>query len=1192
MVRSSKRGVVPGLPQGHATMSVPSSPDLLPSPSKAASFQTLPVGSFRPLVRSPARPMKLGVSPELSHSDRTPASRGCADPRMDNLNIDEELAKRRAEVVEWIDGLFPDLVVDIDASEQGLRARLLDGAVLFRILNRFRLFGSEVIGNGNRVSTEKRFDCIISFISAVEQMGLPGFKFSDLEQEPLELVDLSFEFGPMTAVIYCLWCLKNHLSCNFGEENAKSPLNHVVEARRRSKTMEIKRVKSLKFFREKSNYSAEKSADSAEDQQNSLVDLRLKHLLRASPVFSEPSTPHSDRNGHKFHEVFQLKQGRYSELPAAKISEMLKSNSLDNAPTQSLLSVIHGILEESIERGNGEIPFRVACLLKKVIQEIERRIATQADHIRNQNNLIKAREDKFQSRIRVLETLANASNEEAQMVMNQLDQLKDEKSKTVEKKIHSEDIIRIIKDKDKRDKVVSELKQTLETMKRSYQEQLQQLERNANDSELELKQRLKEAECLLSESRERREQIEAEINSKYQNWSKKVDIFQSFIALLLQSIQGLRESYSSMKHEFVDTEKRWSEEFTNLGEKMKVLTDTADSYHEVLAENRKLYNEVQELKGNIRVYCRIRPFLSEENKRQTSVENIGENGELVLVNTSKQGKDGKRMFNFNKVFGPSATQAISFGIMTGSGKTYTMTGPDGGSEKDWGVNFRALNDLFNISRSKSGTFRHELSYHFFPHSSCSFMILGISSLDFFFQLFPINYHTLGIMATTQPNGLAVPDATIHPVETTSDVLELMKIGHLNRAVCSTALNERSSRSHSILTVHVQGTDLKSETTLRGSLHLVDLAGSERVDRAEVVGDRLKEAQHINKSLSALGDVIFALSQKSSHVPYRNSKLTQVLQSSLGGHAKTLMFVQINPDVGSYSETLSTLKFAERVSGVELGAAKSQKEGKEVRDLIEQVASLKDTIARKEEEVEQLKQEKNLRSQSADAKIERHSKGLLKQNSSPPGGVSNLGATVQLKQKILVRKPVNKSKTAKNHENNSENGYHSESSSQKSAEESKYRRQGFSRPTVHKLVRSSSADVELSDIHDEDAEERSSDISDSVASSMVADTGGSRNSVVEFSLFPEQKKPSETPKEKELILLNLPLFTSFNDLLVHLLCSLWIKIPVRIPKPPLKTIGQDTVTQPKINDALKPSNSRKGTNHVRTPSPARATKRWQ
>lgn len=91
----------------------------------------------------------------------------------------------------------------------------------------------------------------------------------------------------------------------------------------------------------------------------------------------------------------------------------------------------------------------------------------------------------------------------------------------------------------------------------------------------------------------------------------------------------------------------------------------------------------------------------------------------------------------------------------------------------------------------------------------------------------------------------------------------------------------SSCEYSILTVHVRGTDLETNAVLRGCLHLVDLAGSERVDRSEATGDRLREAQHINKSLSALGDVIYALAQKSAHVPYRNSKLTQVLQSSLG-----------------------------------------------------------------------------------------------------------------------------------------------------------------------------------------------------------------------------------------------------------------------------------------------------------------------
>ncbi|KAL1563861.1 Kinesin-like protein KIN-14P [Salvia divinorum] len=184
----------------------------------------------------------------------------------------------------------------------------------------------------------------------------------------------------------------------------------------------------------------------------------------------------------------------------------------------------------------------------------------------------------------------------------------------------------------------------------------------------------------------------------------------------------------------------------------------------------------------------------------------------------------------------------------------------------------------------------------------------------------------------------------------------MDIGLQNRAKSSTAMNERSSRSHSIVSIHTRGTDLKSGSSLRGSLHLVDLAGSERIDRSEVTGDRLKEAQHINKSLSALGDVVFALLQKSAHVPYRNSKLTQVLQSSLGGHAKTLMFVQLNPDATSFSETLSTLKFAERVSGVELGAAKSNKDNKGAHELMDQVTTLTESLAKKEEEIEALQKQ--------------------------------------------------------------------------------------------------------------------------------------------------------------------------------------------------------------------------------------------
>ncbi|KAF1859561.1 hypothetical protein Lal_00010145 [Lupinus albus] len=217
----------------------------------------------------------------------------------------------------------------------------------------------------------------------------------------------------------------------------------------------------------------------------------------------------------------------------------------------------------------------------------------------------------------------------------------------------------------------------------------------------------------------------------------------------------------------------------------------------------------------------------------------------------------------------------------------------------------------------------------------------------------LDLHTLGILSHSQPNGLAVPDASMYPVKSTSDVMKLMDIGLKNRAKGSTAMNERSSRSHSVVSIHVRGLDNKAGTSLQGNLHLVDLAGSERVDRSEVIGDRLKEAQHINKSLSALGDVIFALAQKSAHVPYRNSKLTQLLQTSLGGQAKTLMLVQINSELKSFSESVSTLKFAERVSGVELGAARSTKAGTDVKDLMEQIATLKDEIVIKDGEIEQL-----------------------------------------------------------------------------------------------------------------------------------------------------------------------------------------------------------------------------------------------
>ncbi|KAJ4839685.1 hypothetical protein Tsubulata_041115 [Turnera subulata] len=470
------------------------------------------------------------------------------------------------------------------------------------------------------------------------------------------------------------------------------------------------------------------------------------------------------------------------------------------------------------------------------------------------------------------------------------------------------------------------------------------------------------------------------------------------ISLHQNQLEELRSHYKVTKREFRQAQAIWQDELTRLEYHINSLEVASSSYQNVLEENRQLYNQVQDLKGTIRVYCRVRPFLPGQSNGQSTVDYIGENGNIMIVNPLKRGKEARKVFSFNKVFGTSVTQGtfssfdmeISYSIrnmiaeqiyddtrplirsvldgynvcifaygQTGSGKTYTMSGPDLTAEDTWGVNYRALRDLFQISKTRADVIHYEVGVQMIEIYNEQVRDLLVSdeihpASPLSIPVFPLTIYTLDIRNNSQLNGLNVPDASWVPVSSTQDVLDLMRIGQRNRAVGATALNERSSRSHCVLTVHVYGKELVSGSILKGCLHLVDLAGSERVDKSEAVGERLKEAQHINRSLSALGDVISALAQKSPHVPYRNSKLTQVLQDSLGGHAKTLMFVHINPELNSIGETISTLKFAERVASIELGAARSNKETGEIRELKEEISSLKQALERKEGELEQVK----------------------------------------------------------------------------------------------------------------------------------------------------------------------------------------------------------------------------------------------
>ncbi|XP_006644693.2 kinesin-like protein KIN-14C [Oryza brachyantha] len=881
---------------------------------------------------------------------------------------DFDAANRRAEVIDWLGGLLPNFDLPLDSSDEELRDYLIDGAALCYIAD--KLMPGVLEGMWGGYASDQRSN-VKKFLSVVAEMGLPGFSVKDLEE------------GSMSSIVECLLAIKDSVTTQLGGHISncatKTPIRRKLELRETDGPV--------------LSVATPGRRSPGEERRKGFWDPKSQ---QRSPLLS----------GQMVNEVVQFKQGSYMDLPAAKISEMLHSNSLDNAPTQSLLRVVNGILDESIERKRGEIPHRVVHLLRNVIQEIEHRICIQADHIRNQNSITKTREDKYRSKIKALETLVNGTNEENEIAINRLEVVKVEKTKIDEKrKLGEQDMIRLMREKENAETIINSLHQEIQVMTRMHEQLREQMETKARQMEEHLSLRAKEAEFCLMQSKKKVEEVEAASQLKSQLWSKKANIFQSFMNNQKLCIKDIKISSQSIKQEMYALQMTWRDEISNIGHDLKGLVDAAENYHKVLAENQKLFNEVQELKGNIRVYCRVRPFLPGQDGKLTAIDYIGENGEILISNPSKQGKEGYRMFKFNKVFGTHASQAEVFSDIqplirsvldgfnvcifaygqTGSGKTYTMSGP-GTSRKDWGVNYRALNDLFDISLSRKNAFSYEVGVQMVE--IYNEQVRDLLSND-------IAQKRLGIWSTSQPNGLVVPDASLHPVKSTSDVLDLMEIGQSNRAVGSTALNERSSRSHSILTVHVRGLDMTNGSTSRGCLHLIDLAGSERVERSEATGDRLKEAQHINKSLSALGDVIFSLAQKNAHVPYRNSKLTQVLQSSLGGQAKTLMFVQINPDVESYSETISTLKFAERVSGVELGAAKSNREGKDIKELLEQVASLKDTIARKDMEIEQLQL---LKSKSPSTLIDRNSSSLLRQSTSSTG-LSSLPAATQQNQPL-------------------------------------------------------------------------------------------------------------------------------------------------------------------------------------------------
>uniref|UniRef100_A0A8C9RQF5 Kinesin-like protein n=1 Tax=Scleropages formosus TaxID=113540 RepID=A0A8C9RQF5_SCLFO len=365
-----------------------------------------------------------------------------------------------------------------------------------------------------------------------------------------------------------------------------------------------------------------------------------------------------------------------------------------------------------------------------------------------------------------------------------------------------------------------------------------------------------------------------------------------------------------------------------IGEVSSANQELLRKYKREMNLRKKCHNELVRLKGNIRVFCRVRPIGLGELDEAKSMVTFDPDDDAVLTLSNK----GKAMtFELDKVFPPEATQEEVFQEVqslitscidgynvcifaygqTGSGKTYTMEG----IEDNPGINQRALRLLFSEVSEKAPDWDFNITVSMVEiYNETLRNLLGDNP-----------HEKLDIKMCPDGSGqLYVPGLTEVTVQSVEDINKVFDLGHMNRATACTNLNEHSSRSHALLIITVAGFNASTGHRTIGKLNLVDLAGSERIGKSGAEGSRLREAQCINKSLSALGDVIHALRSKQGHIPFRNSRLTYLLQDSLSGDSKTLMMVQISPLESNVSESVCSLKFAQRVRTVELGGPTGRK----------------------------------------------------------------------------------------------------------------------------------------------------------------------------------------------------------------------------------------------------------------------------
>jgi len=334
---------------------------------------------------------------------------------------------------------------------------------------------------------------------------------------------------------------------------------------------------------------------------------------------------------------------------------------------------------------------------------------------------------------------------------------------------------------------------------------------------------------------------------------------------------------------------------------------------------RKLHNCIEDMKGSIRVFCRVRP-LSQSEKARDDVE-VTTVFDTMTIGVARRGEKVVP-YHFDAVFAPgsqdqvfedcrdlvqSAVDGYNVTIFaygqTGAGKTFTMYGAPGQE----GILSRTVTELFTVIGNNKDHYDYTVK-------GSMLELYRNDLIDLLSKGTDMSQEKLDLK-TDKAGNTKVPGLIEETCSDATALLSLLVRGQARRTVAATAMNAHSSRSHLVVYVRITSVNKETQAKVCSKLLMCDLAGSERLKKSQVTADIQKESIEINRSLTALGDVIEALTKKQKEVPYRNHKLTQLMRDSIGGSSKTLMFVNVSPAISNMDETVSSLKYATRAKKV-------------------------------------------------------------------------------------------------------------------------------------------------------------------------------------------------------------------------------------------------------------------------------------